>query len=86
MNVDKDVRKKRKKMTGIIVSDKMQKTFVVEVSRLFQHPRYKKRMKISKRYKAHYQGSDYKMGDKVEIEETRPLAKTKKWVVLRKIG
>lgn len=84
MTEDKKVQKNKKKLAGTVVSDKMQKTLVVEVNRLLQHPRYKKRMKISKRYKAHYEGTGYSVGDKVEIEETRPMAKTKKWVVLPK--
>ncbi|MEX2145145.1 MAG: 30S ribosomal protein S17 [Candidatus Spechtbacterales bacterium] len=86
METEKNTKKNRKKMTGTVVSDKMQKTLVVQVSRLLEHPRYKKRMKVSKRYKAHYEGGDYSMGDKVEIEETRPMSKTKKWKVLRKIS
>jgi len=84
MTEEKKSEKNRKKLTGTVVSDKMQKTLVVEVNRLLQHPRYKKRMKISKRYKAHYEGTGYGVGDKVEIEETRPMAKTKKWIVLSK--
>jgi small subunit ribosomal protein S17 len=71
-----------KRLQGIVASNKMQKTLVVRVSRLVQHPKYKKRFKISKRYKAHYEGGDYNVGDKVVIEETRPISKNKSWKVI----
>ena len=74
--------KRRKKMSGRVVSNKMQKTLVVEVRRLKAHPIYKKRKSISKRYKAHYEEGEYNIGDAVQIEETRPLSKGKRWRVL----
>lgn len=79
-----DKKKKRTKI-GVVVSDKMDKTAVVEVERLKEHPLYKKRYKISKRYKAHDPKNEYKKGDKVEIEETRPLSREKRWRVVSKI-
>ncbi|HXK36089.1 MAG TPA: 30S ribosomal protein S17 [Candidatus Paceibacterota bacterium] len=71
-------------LTGIVVSDKMQKTVVVEVMRLKMHPKYKKQYKVSDKYKAHDADGTYHTGDKVVIAETRPLSKTKRWIVQRK--
>ena len=73
------------KLQGTIVSDKMEKTVVVEVERVKEHPRYKKRYKEHKKYKAHDEKGEYKMGDKVIIEECRPLSKDKKWRVIGKV-
>ena len=75
----------KRKLQGIVVSDKMQKTVVVEVERVKEHPKYKKRFKIHKKYKAHDENKEYKMGDKVVIEETTPISKDKKWKVISKI-
>lgn len=75
----------RKRLQGEVVSTKMQKTVVVRVDRVVLHPKYKKRYKVSKRYKAHNLLEDIKEGDKVLIEETRPLSKEKKWRVIKKI-
>jgi len=72
-------------LTGTVISNKMQKTVVVKVERIKEHPRYKKRYKIYKKYKAHDQDSEYKVGDKVMIEECRPISKEKKWKVIKKI-
>lgn len=73
-----------KQLTGTVVSDKMDKTVVVEVTRLKQHPRYKKRYEVSKKYKAHDEREQYHPGDRVVIEECRPLSKDKKWRVIGK--
>lgn len=75
----------KKHLTGTVISNKMQKTIVVEVERLKEHPKYKRRFKISKKYKAHDEKGEYKIGDKVIIEECRPISKDKKWKVLKKI-
>ena len=75
----------KRKLQGIVVSDKMQKTVVVEVERVKEHPKYKKRFKIHKKYKAHDENKEYKMGDKVVIEETTPISKDKKWKVISKV-
>ena len=75
----------KKQLTGIIVSDKMQKTVVVEIELLKMHPKYKRRMKVHKRYKAHDENNEYKTGDKVIIEEGNPLSKEKRWKVVKKI-
>ena len=75
----------KKILQGVVVSDKMQKTVVVEVERIKEHPKYKRRFKIHKKYKAHDENKEYKMGDKVVIEETTPISKDKKWKVISKI-
>ena len=75
----------KRKLKGKVVSDKMQKTVVVKVERQVRHPRYKKVYKVHKRYKAHDEKEEYKVGDKVFIEECRPLSKEKKWRVVGKI-
>ena len=75
----------KKQLTGTIVSNKMQKTLVVEVEKIKQHSRYKKRYKVHKKYKAHYEEGEFSVGDKVIIEECRPLSKDKRWRVIKKI-
>ena len=74
--------KKAKVLKGIVVSDKMSKTVVVSVSRFVKHPLYGKFYKVSKKYKAHDEENKYKTGDKVEIVETRPISKDKKFKVV----
>jgi small subunit ribosomal protein S17 len=76
----------KRKLQGIVVSDKMEKTVVVNVERIKEHPKYKRRFKIHKKYKAHDENKEYKMGDKVVIEETTPISKDKKWKVISKIS
>ncbi|MBI2582891.1 30S ribosomal protein S17 [Candidatus Azambacteria bacterium] len=71
-----------KTFKGIVVSDKMAKTVVVAVTRLKEHPRYKKRFKVTKKYHAHDEKNEYHVGDVVVIRESRPLSKTKRWVVV----
>jgi small subunit ribosomal protein S17 len=75
----------KRQLQGIIVSDKMDKTRVVAVTRLKKHPRYLKYYKVTKRFKAHDEKNEYKAGDKVIIEETRPLSKEKRWKILKRI-
>lgn len=72
--------KTAKKKIGIVVSDKMDKTVVVKVDSLKMHPIYRKKYKVSKRYKAHDQDNNLKIGDKVTLEETKPFSKEKKWI------
>lgn len=72
----------KKRLTGIVVSDKMDKTVVVKVTRKFEHPKYKKHIEKSKKYHAHDEHKECKVGDLVVIEETRPLSKTKNWRVV----
>jgi small subunit ribosomal protein S17 len=71
----------RKERQGVVVSDKMDKTVVVLVDRLVQHPRYKKYVRQRKRFKAHDPGNRCRVGDVVSIVETRPLSKEKRWLV-----
>ena len=68
-------------MRGMIVSDKMPKTVVVAVTRLKQHPKYKKQYKVTTRYKAHDEKGEFHTGDKVVITECRPYSKDKRWRV-----
>lgn len=76
----------KRRLEGIVVSDKMQKTVVVKVARLKKHPKYLKYYKVSRRFKAHDETGEYKTGDRVLIEEARPLSKNKRWRVVGKIG
>jgi len=69
----------RKERMGTVVSDKQDKTIIVEVERRVAHPLYKKVVKTNKRYAADDQANEAKEGDKVTIIETRPLSKTKRW-------
>lgn len=72
-----------KRLKGTIVSDKMDKTVVVEVTGLKKHPKYERRFKVSKRYKAHDPENAYKgkVGEVVWIEESRPISKHKRWII-----
>ena len=71
----------RKREVGVVVGDKMDKTITIQVERKIQHPIYKKYIKRYTTYKAHDEQNACKVGDKVEIVETRPLSKTKRWSV-----
>jgi len=73
-------------LTGTIVSDKPDKTVVVKVERRVKHPLYGKIIKRSKKYHAHDEGNEYRAGEMVRIEETRPVSKLKTWRVLERIG
>ena len=79
----KEVRPKILK--GIIVSDKMAKTRVVEVERYFKMPKYGKYIKRSKKFKVHDEANEYKTGEKVKIQETRPISKDKRWKIISRI-
>ena len=72
----------RRTQLGVVLSDKMQQTAVVEVTRLAPHPLYKKVLKFRKRYKAHNEGNAAKTGDRVRMAETRPLSKDKRWRIV----
>lgn len=73
------------KRTGTVVSNSMQKTVVVRVDSLKMHQKYRKQYKVSKRFKAHDEQNEYKVGDTVEIVETRPMSREKHWKVTRLI-
>lgn len=70
-----------RKLKGTITSDKMTKTAVVRVDRLKKHPKYLKYYRVSKKFKAHDEKGEYKKGDVVMIQETRPISKDKRWKV-----
>ena len=82
--MDKNKEIKKKKFNGVVVSDKMDKTIVVKVSRVKIHPKYRKRYFVSKKYKVHDEKNNFKVGDKVVFSECRPLSKEKKWRVIEK--
>jgi len=71
----------RKSREGVVVSDAMQKTRVVRIERVFRHPRYQRVVRVSKKLKAHDEANESHVGDRVVIEETRPLSKRKRWAV-----
>ena len=75
---------KPKILKGVVISDKMQKTAVVEVLRLKKHPKYKKYYKVTKKFKAHNPENQYHTGDKVMMQETRPMSKDKRWIITGK--
>ena len=73
-------------LQGTVVSDKNEKTVVVRVERRFTHPVLKKTIRRSKKYHAHDEGNIHKVGDVVFIEETKPISKNKRWVVVTEAG
>ena len=76
-------RKLRKEKAGIVVSNKMDKSIIVEVERKVKHPKYGKFVKKSSRFVAHDEANECKVGNVVEIVETRPLSKTKRWSLVK---
>lgn len=79
MDDTNSIRGHRKERVGEVVSNKMQKTIVVQVERRFPHPKYKKVITAFSKFYAHDEKGEAKIGDKVRIMETRPLSKTKRW-------
>ena len=77
------IKKSNKILSGVVVSDKMDKTVVVRITRFVEHKKYGKRIKIANKYKAHDETNSKKIGDIVEIEETRPISKDKKFKVIK---
>lgn len=73
----------KRQLTGTIISNKMTKTVVVRVEKIKEHPKYKKRYRVSKKYKAHTEET-HRIGDRVIIEECRPMSKEKRWRVIKK--
>lgn len=73
----------KKRFIGVVVSDKMDKTVTVRVDRTVKHPKFGKYIRRSKKFYAHDENNECRVGDVVEIEESRPLSKLKRWVVLR---
>lgn len=78
--------KKIRRISGVVMSAKMQKTVVVEVNRLKMNKKYRKQFLVSSRYKAHDEKGQYKEGDKVIIEAIRPISREKRWIVVEKIN
>lgn len=77
-------KKQKTILKGVVVSDKMNKTIVVSVTRFVKHPLYGKFYKMSKKYKAHDEENKYKTGDKVEIVETRPMSREKRFIIIER--
>ncbi len=73
----------KRRLIGRVASDKMDKTVVVEVVRFKMHAMYKKYVRVRKKYKAHDEANEYRTGDRVEIEQHRPMSKEKCWKVVR---
>ena len=69
-------------LQGVVVSDKQDKTIVVKVERRFTHPLLKKTVRRSKNYHAHDEAKSFKVGDQVSIEETKPISRLKRWIVV----
>jgi small subunit ribosomal protein S17 len=90
LNAPEIVRGNRKERVGEVISNKMAKTIIVRVERRFPHPKFKKVVTGYKKFYAHDEKAEAKVGDQVRIEETRPLSKTKRWrlveVVQRSAG
>ncbi len=76
-------RGQRKALRGTVVSDAMERTIVVQVERMARHPRYRKTIKVRRKFYAHDQENQAKVGDVVEIMSTRPLSKLKRWRLVR---
>ena len=75
------MRERRRHLTGVVTSDKMDKTVVVSVERRYRHPLYKKVVKETKKYMAHDETNDCRIGDTVRIIEARPYSRHKRWAV-----
>ena len=80
-----DKETKKRKIIGVVTSDKMNKTRVVAVSRLKKHPKYLKYYHVTTKFKAHDEKNEYKTGDKVTIEEARPMSRDKRWRIIGKV-
>ncbi|WP_375642467.1 MULTISPECIES: 30S ribosomal protein S17 [unclassified Bartonella] len=70
-------------LQGVVISDKSDKTVVVKVERRYSHPLLKKTVRQSKNYKAHDENNQFKIGDQVSIQESRPISKDKSWIVVK---
>lgn len=81
--VNKEKTHERRTRDGIVLSNKMQKTLIVEVNRLVEHPQFRKVIRRRVKYAVHDEKNEAKAGDKVRIMETRPLSKTKRWTLVR---
>lgn len=79
----KKIIKNTRRLSGLVVGDKMDKTIVVLVIRIKMHPKYKKQYKVSKKYKVHDEKNEAKVGQKVIFEACRPLSKDKRWRLIK---
>jgi small subunit ribosomal protein S17 len=70
--------------SGVVVSDKMDKTIVVQVDETKRHAKYKKSYKVSKKFKVHDENNEFHIGDKVSFQETKPISKDKHFIVIKK--
>ena len=77
---------KRKVKEGVVLSNKMQKTVTVQVERMVQHPDFDKQITRTKKYYAHVENQDIQIGQRVRIEETRPISKLKRWRVVEVVS
>jgi small subunit ribosomal protein S17 len=75
------MKERRKRLVGVVTSDKMSKTVVVRVERTYRHPLYKKVVRDAKKYMAHDEENACRLGDRVQIVESRPLSRRKRWAV-----
>ncbi|MCE9585531.1 30S ribosomal protein S17 [Candidatus Nomurabacteria bacterium] len=82
-NIQENTENLKGALKGVVVSDKMDKTVVVSVARLIKHPKYGKFYQVNKKFKAHDENNKYKVGDTVEIVQTRPISKDKKFKVVK---
>ncbi len=80
------MREQRKQLVGVVTSDKMDKTVIVKVTNTKRHPVYGKVMRLTKKYKAHDESNEVKVGDRVEIIESRPISRHKRWAVVSVLG
>jgi small subunit ribosomal protein S17 len=86
MSIPQTVRSHRKERIGEVIASKMTKTIVVQVERRFAHARFDKVVTAYKKFYVHDEKSEAKMGDRVRIQETRPLSKTKRWRLVEVLG
>ena len=75
------MRERRRRLIGVVTSDKMDKTVVINVERRYRHPLYKKVVRANKKYMAHDENNDCRVGDRVQIVESRPYSRHKRWAV-----
>jgi len=85
-SANKETVRLRKLLTGVVISDKMEKTVVVRTDRRMIHPLYGKVVVVSKKFVAHDESNAHKIGDEVRIRQTRPLSKTKRWMVVETVA
>lgn len=79
------IKKSIRQLTGTVASAKMQKTVIVSVEKLKEHAKYRKQYKVTKKYKAHDEKGEYKAGDRVIIQEAKPMSREKRWKVIGKV-